>query len=225
MATDDTMRERCLEVCGDAACMAPGRIAEYMGVRTDEIYASPDLWRSCARWIEEQIRALDAPVSDPVTAVAARWGKALQVIANGYRDGENVQSLTNTAKVALLSYPVTVIREEWRCPTCGHGVHADEDGCCVHCGGDCELVKCEVTVRTLRGAAPEPAIVPCEESATCSVCHPPRPEPVPEAPRGARWVHENYWNCGRCIDHKHAREERCSNCNTVRPPKEDDRGK
>jgi len=29
--------------------------------------------------------------------------------------------------------------EQFVCPTCGPGVAADEDGCCVTCGADCEI--------------------------------------------------------------------------------------
>lgn len=31
--------------------------------------------------------------------------------------------------------------ERFRCPDCGTGVKADEDGCCAHCGADCVIVS------------------------------------------------------------------------------------
>lgn len=31
------------------------------------------------------------------------------------------------------------------CPECGHGVKADEDGCCAYCGRDCIVEKLPVT--------------------------------------------------------------------------------
>lgn len=34
--------------------------------------------------------------------------------------------------------------ERFKCPDCGIGVRADEDGCCVHCGADCEIVPVKV---------------------------------------------------------------------------------
>lgn len=35
--------------------------------------------------------------------------------------------------------------ERFNCTDCGVGVRADEDGCCAHCGADCEIVAVEAT--------------------------------------------------------------------------------
>jgi hypothetical protein len=91
---------------------------------------------------------------------------------------------------------------------CGHGVRADEDGCCAHCGADCKLVECEVTIHAADPPHPKGRLVRTPGVLACSYCgchfykkgpdgailcekcgeitaepdgfdDPPRPEPVP----------------------------------------------
>jgi len=57
-------RERIILLCEEAASMSAGNIAVLMEVRIDEVYASLDLWRECARYIMKQIRGTEGTNND-----------------------------------------------------------------------------------------------------------------------------------------------------------------
>ena len=51
--------------------------------------------------------------------------------------------VTRQVKRAKAAYPtrLSTLDEWWRCPDCGPGVAADEDGCCANCGADLEIER------------------------------------------------------------------------------------
>jgi len=58
---------------------------------------------------------------------------------------------------------VNILYELWRCPDCGPGVAADEDGCCANCGADLEIERRHPPHATGEAERAADAATPTEE--------------------------------------------------------------